>query len=165
MRGVYGVFFIFSVCVCFVPGSMFVSVNIAIVHLGQTRSTHTAPTPVPMGSVHAQIITKPSRAGLAVSRSELVEPGAAAGVFRGMAGPCVKSLERTYQVRAKYIIPFFLFCKKFCRARPQPTTPSTGRPTVSLRHAAVTLLLSGRSTDGGTGRVCGRCRSCGTWYE
>ena len=99
MRGVYGVFFIFSVCVCFVPGSMFVSVNIAIVHLGQTRSTHTAPTPVPMGSVHAQIITKPSRAGLAVSCSELVELGAATCVFRGMAGPCLKSLEHTYQVQ------------------------------------------------------------------
>ena len=27
------------------------------------------------------------------------------------------------------------------------------------------LLCQARSTDGGTGRVCGRCRSCGTWYE
>ena len=62
---------------------------------------------------------------------------------------------------------FFLFWKKCCRARPQPTTLSTGRPTVSLRDMLqVTLLLcQARSTDGGTGRVCGRCRSCGTWYE
>ena len=74
---------------------MFVSVNIVIGHLGRPRSTHAEPMPVPMGSVHAQIITKPSRAGLAVSRSELVEPGAATCVFRGMAGPCFKSLERT----------------------------------------------------------------------
>ena len=67
---------------------MFVSVKIVIGRLGRPRSTHTAPTPAPMGSVHAQIITKPSRAGLAVSRSELVEPGAATRVFRGMARPC-----------------------------------------------------------------------------
>ena len=66
--------FIFSAC-------LFVSVNIVNGHLGRPRSTHTAPTPVPMGSVHAHIITKPSRVGLAVSRSELVEPGAAKRVF------------------------------------------------------------------------------------
>ena len=63
----------------------------------------------------------------------------------------------------------FFFCSgdNFCRARPQPTTQSTGRPTVSLRDMLqVTLLLCRAcSTDGGTGRVCGRCRSCGTWYE
>ena len=56
---------------------MFVSVNIVLGHLGRPRSTHTATVPVPMGSVHAQMIRKPSRTGLAVSRSELVEPGAA----------------------------------------------------------------------------------------
>ena len=59
---------------------------------------------------------------------------------------------------------FFLFRKKCCRARPQPTTLSTGRPTVSLRDMlqVALLLCQARSTDGGTGRVCGRCRSCGT---
>ena len=51
--------------------------------------------PVLMGSVHSHTITKPPRAGVAVSRSELVEPGAATCVFRGMAGPYFKSLERT----------------------------------------------------------------------
>ena len=37
-----------------------VPINILIGHLGRPRSTHTAPVPVPMGSVHAQIVTKPS---------------------------------------------------------------------------------------------------------
>ena len=40
------------------------------------------------------------------------------------------------RTRYKYQYDFFLFCEKFCRARPQSTTLSTGRPTVSLRHAA-----------------------------
>ena len=35
-------------------------------------------------------LTKPSRAGFAVSRSELIEPGAATCVFRGMVGPYFK---------------------------------------------------------------------------
>ena len=54
----------------------------------------------------------------------------------------------------------FLSLIKCFRARPQPTTLSTGRPTVSLRDMLqVTLpLCQARSTDGGTGRVCGRCR-------
>ena len=67
-------FFNFFLCVFL---CMFVSVNIVIGHLGRPRSTHTTPMAVPMGSVHAQVITTPSRAGLAVSRSELVEPGEA----------------------------------------------------------------------------------------
>ena len=46
-------------------------------HLGRPYSTHTAPMPVLTGSVHAHILTNPSRAGLAVSRLELIEPGAA----------------------------------------------------------------------------------------
>ena len=37
---------------------------------------------------------------------------------------------------------FFLFWKKCCRARPQPTTLSTGRPTVSLRDMLQVTLLS-----------------------
>ena len=49
---------------------------------------------VPTGSVHAHILAKPSRAGFVVSRSDLVEPGAATCVFRGMARPCFKSLGR-----------------------------------------------------------------------
>ena len=75
------------------------SVNIVIGHLGRPRSTHTAPMSIPMGSVHAQKITKSSRARLAVSRSELVELGATTCVFRGMAGPGLKSLEHTNQVQ------------------------------------------------------------------
>ena len=72
------------------------AVDIIIGHLGRPRSTHTAPMPVLMGSVHAHIITKPSRAGLPVSPSELVEPGAATCAVRGIAGPCLKSLEHIY---------------------------------------------------------------------
>ena len=53
--------------------------------------------PVPMSSVRAHIRTNPSRWCCFVSRSELVEPGAATCVFTGMVAPCFvfKSLERT----------------------------------------------------------------------
>ena len=74
--------------------------------LSRPYSTHTAPTPVLTGSVHAHILTKPSRAGFTVIRSELIEPGAATcvynearprdrsdrGRFLGMPGPFFKSL-------------------------------------------------------------------------
>ena len=82
--------------------SLYVSVNIVISHLGRPRSTHTAPTPAPMSSVHAQTITKPSRPGLAVSCSEVVEPGAATCLFRGMAGPRLRSLEHVYVLRTRF---------------------------------------------------------------
>ena len=63
--------------------------------------------PVQTGSVHAHILTKPSRPGFAVVRLELVEPGTATcvyneartrersgrGRFLGMPGPCLKSLD------------------------------------------------------------------------
>ena len=72
---------------------------------------------------------------------------------------------RSYEHRCRSYVPgtsnttFYLFWKKYCRARPQLTTLSTGRPTVSLRDMLqVTLLLcQARPADGGTGRVCGRC--------
>ena len=48
-----------------------------------SHTSYTAPTPVSSGSVHAQILTKSSRAGFAVTRSELVELGAAPCAFRG----------------------------------------------------------------------------------
>ena len=79
------------------------SVNIVMSHIGRPRSTHKVPVAVPVGSVHPQIIRKFSRAGLAVSRSELVELGAATCILGGMAGPCYKSLERTSTY--KYNIP------------------------------------------------------------
>ena len=50
--------------------------DIVIGHLGRPYSTHTAPMPVLTGSVHAHILTKPSRAGFAVIRLELVEADA-----------------------------------------------------------------------------------------
>ena len=56
-------------------------------HVCPPRSTYTGPMPDPPGAVYAHILTNPSCAG--VIRSELVEPGAAACVFRGMAGPCL----------------------------------------------------------------------------
>ena len=63
--------------------------------------------PVRTGSVHAHILTKPSRAGFAVIRSELIEPGAATcvynearpkersdrGCFLGVPGPFLKSFD------------------------------------------------------------------------
>ena len=85
---------------------MFVSIKIVIGHLGRPRSTRTALMPAPICSVHAQIITKPSRAGFGVSCSKLVEPVAATCVFRGMAGPCLKSLEHTSYIRTRYKYQF-----------------------------------------------------------
>ena len=63
--------------------------------------------PVLTGSVHAHILTKPFRAGFAVIRLELIEPGTATcvynearprepsdrGHFLGMPGPFFKSLD------------------------------------------------------------------------
>ena len=59
-------------CDCF-----YVRFNIGIDHFGRPYSTHTAPMPVLTGCVHAHILTKPSRAGFAVIRLDLIEPGAA----------------------------------------------------------------------------------------
>ena len=75
--------------------------------LRSTILTHTAPMPVLTGSVHAHILTKPSRAGFAVIGLELIEPGTATcvynearprersgrGRFLGMPGACLKSLD------------------------------------------------------------------------
>ena len=47
--------------------------------------THTAPMPVLTGSVHAHILTKPSRAGFAVIGLELIEPGAETCVYQAKA--------------------------------------------------------------------------------
>ena len=123
--------FSLSVLLC-----MFVFVDIVIGHLGRPRSTHTAPIPVPMGSVHVQTITKPSRAGHAVSRSELVQPGAATCVFRDMAGPCIKSLDHTYQgtsTSKRYTITVF-----FCSGKNSAEQASANSTmwAASLRHAA-----------------------------
>ena len=59
--------------------------NIVIGHLGRPYSTHTAPMPVLTGSVHAHILTKPSRAGFAVIRLELMEPSAETCVYQAKA--------------------------------------------------------------------------------
>ena len=61
---------------------MFVLFNVVIGRLGRPYSTHTAPMPVLTSSVHEHILTKPSRAGFAVIRLELTEPGAATCVQR-----------------------------------------------------------------------------------
>ena len=67
--------------------------------------------PVRTGSVHAHILTKPSRADFAVIRLELIEPGAATCVynearpkersdrvpFLGTPGPFLKSLDSFYK--------------------------------------------------------------------
>ena len=44
------------------------SLNIVIRHLGGPGSMHTAPAPVPTGSVHSHVRTKPSPGGVDVSR-------------------------------------------------------------------------------------------------
>ena len=64
---------------------LFVLFNIVIGHLGRPYSTHTAPMPVLTGSVRADILTKPSRAGFAVIRLELIEPGAETCVYQAKA--------------------------------------------------------------------------------
>ena len=61
---------------------MCVQFNIVVGHLGRPHSTHTVPMPVLTGSVHAHILTKPSRAGFAVIRLELIEPGAETCVYQ-----------------------------------------------------------------------------------
>ena len=50
--------------------------------------------PVPAGSVHAYTLTKPSRAGAIVSRSELVELGAAT-CLGGIVRPALLTEEGT----------------------------------------------------------------------
>ena len=59
--------------------------NIVVGHLDRPYSTHTAPMAVLTGSVHAHILTKPSRAGFAVVRLELIEPGAETRVYQAKA--------------------------------------------------------------------------------
>ena len=60
-------------------------INIVIGDLDRPYSTHTAPMPVLTGSVHAHKLTKPSRAGFAVIRLELIEPGAATCAYQAKA--------------------------------------------------------------------------------
>ena len=88
--------------------------------------------PVLTCSVHASILTKPSRAGSSLSRSELIEPGVATCGFKGMAGPSLDSLEHTYQVQVPvyYEITVAVFVlEKFWRARSQPAL-QVGRSNV-----------------------------------
>ena len=66
--------------------------------------------PVLTGSVHAHILTKPSRAGFAVSRSELIEPGAATCVLSGMAGPRFKFRKLVTYVPGTNIPLRLFFC-------------------------------------------------------
>ena len=114
--------------------------------------------PVLTGSVHASILPKPSRAGFSLSRSELIEPGVATCGFRGMAGPCLESLEHTYQVQVPvYYEITVCFCSGKILAS-EESASFTGRPTEcvplsngSLRHAASdstavkpALLMEGR---------------------
>ena len=63
-------------------GCFSVRFNIVIGHLRRPYSTHAAPMPVLAGSVHAHILTKPSRAVFAVIRVELIEPGAETCVYQ-----------------------------------------------------------------------------------
>ena len=52
--------------------------------------------PVLTGSVHAHILTKPSRAGFAAIRLELIEPGATTRVYQA------KACSPTYQPVGKF---------------------------------------------------------------
>ena len=69
------IIFLYQGCfsVCFI---------IVIGHLRRPYSTHAAPMPVLTGSVHAHILTRPSCAGFAVIRLELIEPGAETCVYQ-----------------------------------------------------------------------------------
>ena len=66
-------------------GCLFVWFNIAIFHLGRPYATHTAPMLVLTDSVHEHILMKPSRAGFAQIRWELIEPGAETCVYQAKA--------------------------------------------------------------------------------
>ena len=53
-------------------------------HICPPRSTHTAPMPFAAGSVHAHILTKPSRVGAVGSHLEWVEIVPATYVFEAL---------------------------------------------------------------------------------
>ena len=53
--------------------------------------------PVLTGSVHANILTKPYRAGFAVIRIELIEPGAATCVYQAKACSPTDKLVRKFK--------------------------------------------------------------------
>ena len=53
--------------------------------------------PVRTGSVHAHILTKPSRACFAVIRLELIEPGAETCVYQAMAWSPTDHLVRKFE--------------------------------------------------------------------
>ena len=57
--------------------------------------------PVLTGSVHADILTKPSRAVFAVIRLELIEPGAATCVFIMRQGRGSEATETVFFLQAK----------------------------------------------------------------
>ena len=106
---------------------LFVLFNIVIGHLGRPYSTHTAPMSVLTGSVHAHILTKPSRAGFALTRLELIEPDAATCVWRH-AWDVFKKLG-TY-VPGTSTITFFFYSGKIAdeRGPSQQLYLQVGRP-------------------------------------
>ena len=131
-------------CLCFVCVWVFV---IMIQHFFpprlSTRSTHTAPIPLPAGSVHAHTQTKPSRADAVASRSQLVElgPATCVGTWPGHGTKIEPATESKLTV--------FVF-----RVLPKPNSTSTRRQTLYLSTATfgpcpqgmLQVVLSGPSS-------------------
>ena len=86
-------------------------------------------------------------------------------------GWAVFQVSKAWNIRTRYqytITVFILFWKKICRETLQPTL---GRPNVY--HVGPVpetcckryYCCQARSSDGGTGKVCGGYGNCGTCYE
>ena len=129
-------------------------------HVCRLRSTHTAPIPFPAGSVHAHTNTKPSRAGAVVSRSQLVDLGAAMCVGTGLCWVMVVKTEPT-------IVQYHKVCCFFSSAETQlyeHSQASCARPKQRSGHVPKTccrLCCQARPpTDERTEKpenICDRC--------
>ena len=67
----------------------------------------------------------------------------------------------------KYTITFFFILEKNLPSDASANNShlQVGRPCTWETCCNWHYCCQACSTDGGTGRVCGRCCSCGTWYE
>ena len=86
--------------------------------------------PVLTGSVHAHILTKPSRAVFAVIRLELIEPGAATCVYQAKACSPTDQPVRKFKDRLGINMTmktFFTFRTCLLYTSPSPRDLSTSR--------------------------------------
>ena len=116
--------------------------NIFFGHVCRPRSTHTAPIPVPAGSVHVHTQNKPSRTGAVVSRSQLVELVGAATCVGTWLGHGLNT-EPTTNRKISYVT-FFLFLLFYLY---KPSSTISRRQTVPA-HSNIRAMPS-RYASGG----------------